>query len=339
MKQSLAVKYRPKIFEDVYGQDVIITILKKQLESRSFKNCYLFCGSSGCGKTTVARIFANEINNHEGSPIEIDAASNNGVDNVKNIISSAKERSLDSEYKIYIIDECHSITNQGWQAFLKCIEEPPAYTIFIFCTTDPQKMPATILNRCMRFNFSKIKPALIEERLATICNLESIENYKDSIEIISKSSNGQLRDAIANLEKVVDYDRSLDAEKTLFILGRYSYIKLVALMNNLIDGNESEVIKSLEDSSSEISDWKYFSDLLLTFCLDVYKYCVLKEIRATEIPSVYESELIRLTNFNDANKYYGYVTRRLLELKNMVKSDNYPYNSIQAILLQIARCE
>lgn len=339
LKQSLAVKYRPKTFEEVYGQDVIITILKRQLEQKNFKNCYLFCGSSGCGKTTVARIFANEINNHMGSPIEIDAASNNGVDNVKSIVALAKERSLDSEYKIYIIDECHSITVQGWQAFLKCIEEPPAYTIFIFCTTDPQKLPGTILNRCMRFNFSKIKPELIQDRLSIICEKEGIQNYKDTIEVISTSSNGQLRDAIANLEKVVDYDRNLNIETTLSVLGRYSYVKLFYLMDSIIDGKESDVIKYLEDASSEISDWKYFVDMYLSFCIDLYKYCVLREIRATGIPSMYENEVLRLVNFNDSNKYYGYVMGRLLELKNMVKSDNYPYSSIQTVLLQIARCE
>ena len=152
--EALAVKYRPKTFEDVVSQNAIIRILRKQIELKQFKNCYLFCGASGCGKTTVARIFANAINQGNGNPIEIDAASNNGVDNVRQLIKTASERSLDSEYKIIIIDECHALTTQAWQAFLKCIEEPPMYTIFIFCTTDPQKIPTTIINRTMRFNFS-----------------------------------------------------------------------------------------------------------------------------------------------------------------------------------------
>ena len=111
--ESLAVKYRPKLFEEVCSQESIIKILRRQLELKQFKNTYLFCGASGCGKTTVARIFANEINKGIGSPIEIDGASNNGVDNVKSIIKSASERSIDSEYKIYIIDECHALTNQA----------------------------------------------------------------------------------------------------------------------------------------------------------------------------------------------------------------------------------
>ena len=133
--ESLARYYRPKTFEEICGQDSIIKILKRQLDLKEFKNTYLFCGSSGCGKTTTARAFANAINNGVGNSIEIDAASNNGVENVRNLIKTASERAVDSEYKIIIIDECHSLTSQAWQAFLKCIEEPPTYTIFIFCNT------------------------------------------------------------------------------------------------------------------------------------------------------------------------------------------------------------
>ena len=339
MAQSLATKYRPHDFATVVGQEMIVSILKKQLELGSFKNCYLFCGSSGCGKTTLARIFANEINKGKGNPIEIDAASNNGVDNVKSIVANASQRAIDSEYKIYIIDECHMITVQGWNAFLKCIEEPPAYTIFIFCTTDPQKIPATIINRCMRFNFSKIRSELIFTRLCQICEAENIKNYSDSVEIISRSSNGQLRDAIANLEKVVDYGSDLDIETTLSVLGRYSYVKLFDLMDKIIDGNEGDVITYLEEAAENITDWKYFSDMFLGFCLDLFKYATLHNIYVTSIPSVYKDKVDQLVNFQDANKYYSYVMNKLLELKNMIKTDNYPFYSIQTILLQIARCE
>lgn len=339
MTQSLAVKYRPKTFEEVVGQEVIISILKRQLESESFKNCYLFCGSSGCGKTTVARIFANYINKGCGNPIEIDAASNNGVERVKSLVASASERSLDSQYKIFIIDECHSITIQGWQAFLKCVEEPPPYTIFIFCTTDPQKMPNTILNRCMKFNFSKIDSKEIIKRLALICNLEGITSYEDSLEVISHSSNGQMRDAIANLEKVSDYQKNLNIDLTLTILGKYSYVKLFELMNAIIDGNEILLLSNLDSAFSDLTDWKYFVDNLLQFILDLSKYALLKNLEVTTIPSVYKVEMDRLVNFPDSPKYYAYVLNRVLELKNMVKDDNYPYLTVQAILLQIARCE
>ena len=130
--RSLATIYRPVDFDSVKSQESIIKILKRQLELEQFSNVYLLCGPSGCGKTTVARIFANEVNKGKGIPIEIDAASNNGVDNIRNIIDAADGRSLDSEYKIFIIDECHMLTTQSWNALLKTIEEPPKYTIFYF---------------------------------------------------------------------------------------------------------------------------------------------------------------------------------------------------------------
>ena len=111
---SLATLYRPDKFEDVCGQSITVSILNKEIQEDSIGNCYLFCGPSGCGKTTIARIFASRINNNQGNPIEIDAASNNGVDNIKNIVKSSKERSIDSKYKVYIIDECHALTSQAW---------------------------------------------------------------------------------------------------------------------------------------------------------------------------------------------------------------------------------
>ncbi|MBQ6632027.1 MAG: AAA family ATPase, partial [Romboutsia sp.] len=170
---SLYLKYRPKDFNGVIGQESIIKILKQQLDTDNIFNCMIFSGVSGTGKTTVARIFADEVNKHCGYPIEIDAASNNGVDNVKQIVSSAAERSINSEYKVYIIDEAHMLSTQAWNAFLKTIEEPPKYTIFIFCTTDPHKIPETIQNRCMRFNFTRVVPSLIEQKLDFICRSEN----------------------------------------------------------------------------------------------------------------------------------------------------------------------
>ena len=133
MAQTLAVKYRPKTFEEVAGQTITTKIINKVLEKQTFKNAYLFTGPSGCGKTSMSRLFAKYINNGVGEPIEIDAASNNGVDQVRAIIESANQRSLTGTYKIYIIDECHMITSAGWNAFLKGIEETPEYKIFIFC--------------------------------------------------------------------------------------------------------------------------------------------------------------------------------------------------------------
>ncbi len=338
-QSSLPVKYRPHNFGDVCGQDIIIKVLQRQLELKSFKNCYLFCGSSGCGKTTIARIFANEINGGFGHPIEIDAASNNGVDNVKNIVASASERALDSEYKIYIVDEAHMLTIQAWNAFLKCIEEPPAYTIFIFCTTDPQKIPSTILNRCMRFNIEKIDSTTIRNRLLHICEEEGAKNYYDTCDYISKNSNNQMRDAISNLEKVLDFGDELSMDATYRILGKCSYELMFAMLNNMIDGNEKEMLTTLNSVMATITDPRVLSEQMLGFIIDVNKYIVFGDVSMTQIPTAYEESCKAVTNFEDAKGYYNYVMRKLIELKGMMKNDISPIYTLQTVLLQIARCE
>ena len=171
--KTLAVKYRPKTFDDVTEQTSIKIILEQQLEYGETKNAYLFVGGAGTGKTTTARIFANEINKGIGVPVELDAASNSSVEDVRSIIQQAKTKSLDSEYKVFIIDECHSLSNTAWQAFLKLIEEPPAKSIFIFCTTNPEKIPKTILSRVQRYDFKRISHKGIVDRLRYIIEQEN----------------------------------------------------------------------------------------------------------------------------------------------------------------------
>lgn len=337
--ESLAVRYRPQKFEDVCSQTSIIKILTRQLELNEIKNTYLFCGASGCGKTTIARIFANEINGGVGNPIEIDGASNNGVDNVKTIIKAAAERSIDSKYKIYIVDECHALTNQAWQAFLKCIEEPPMYTIFIFCTTDPQKIPATILNRVMRFNFNRISSDMIKNRLCYISQCEHYTNYIESCDYISRICNGQMRDAISLLEKCASYDTDLTLDNVLQALGNYSYDVFFDLVNFMIDGNITESLKIISYLYNQGNDLKLFVDQFLTFCLDIMKYSLTGSYEITKIPSNMETRLKNSINFKDANKYYYYLVDKLLELKNMLKNDNEVKSTVEVMITSICRCQ
>lgn len=338
MAEALAVKYRPRTFSEVCSQASIVKILQRQIDSAVFKNAYLFAGASGCGKTTCARIFANAINKGIGSPIEIDGASNNGVENVKNIIRVAQERSIDSKYKIYIIDECHSLTSQAWQAFLKCIEEPPTYTIFIFCTTDPQKIPETILNRVQRFTFNRIPVDVIKDRLSYICRQEGFTNYEDSIDYLARISDGGMRAAISLLDKCAGYSNDLSINNVLNSLGNYSYDTFFELINYVIDGAEAPVLKLISDFYDEGNDLKLFVDQFLSFCMDVNKYALFKTCDVTRIPKSMEPKLVGSTNFDNAEKYYSYVLDKLLQLKNMLKNDSNPRTTIEIVLLQITRC-
>lgn len=220
--QTLATKYRPSTFEDVCEQSSTKTILQNQLRTGTFKHAYLFTGPAGCGKTTCARIFAKEINGGRGNALEMDAASNSGVDDVRNIIQQAQTQSIDSEYKVFIIDECHAISNAGWQAFLKLIEEPPAKSIFIFCTTDPQKIPATILSRVQRFSFNRINIPTIYENLAKIADFEALKPSKsmlDALYYIAELSDGGMRDAITLMDKCLSYKRDFNRDDVSDVIG------------------------------------------------------------------------------------------------------------------------
>lgn len=336
MINNLAVKYRPANFGDVVSQQSIIKILEKQLELKEYSNVYLFAGPSGCGKTTLARIFANRINNNCGTPIEIDAASNNGVDNIREIIKSAKERSLDSEYKIYIMDECHMLTIQSWNALLKIIEEPPKYTIFMFATTDPQKIPSTIQNRVMRFNLSRIPSVEIKNRLFYICKNENFINYEDSCDYISRICNNQMRDAISMLEKCSTYNIDLDIENVMEALGIYSYDIYVDLCDAVIDCNIGKTLSLLNYAYNCGNDMKLFIDNFLIFIIDICKYCIYnKNIATTKLPSNLEKSIEKIINFNSPEKYYIYLIDKILELKNIIKMDSNIKGTIDAFFIKI----
>lgn len=335
--KSLATQYRPKTFEEVCSQKSVIKILKRQLELKQFLNCYLFCGSSGVGKTTLGRIFANEINKGKGNPIEIDGASNNGVDNVKAIIKSASERSVDSEYKVYIIDECHALTNQAWQAFLKCIEEPPTYTIFLFCTTDPQKIPDTILNRVQRFNLTRINQKDIKERLEYVCKNEGFKNYEESCDYISKISNGGMRDALAYLDKASSYSDDLSINNVLDALGNYSYDTFFDLTNTIIDGNEEEIINIVDNVFNSGKDLKLFIDQYLDCCLDLSKFCLFQDLAVTKFPTSLLEKVKYCTGIENNRKYFNSLVDKVLDIRNLTKTDSNPKTAITVMLLQFSR--
>lgn len=338
--ESLAVQYRPKKFEDVCGQGATITILKKQLELRDFKNAYLFVGPSGVGKTTLARIFANGINNGIGQSIEIDAASNNGVDNVKSIVASAQERSLDSEYKIYIIDEAHMITTAGWNAFLKCIEEPPQYTIFIFCTTDVQKVPETITNRVQRFNLTKLSLPEIHHRLEHIlsCELGVDVDYYDfgeCLEYIAKVADGSMRQAISYLEKCWDYSKEFTINDVFEVLGNYPLTLFFDLTNMLIDKDSASIIRLIDSVYNKGQDLRLFIDSYLTFILDLSKYCLFKDLMCTQIPKSYINDVNYVTDDGNQVKYFISLQNKILDIKNLIKYDTSIYTTLLVSLLNI----
>lgn len=276
MSESLAVRYRPKKFSDVVEQGATKAILSYQLKTGEIKNAYLFCGGAGTGKTTCARIFANEINHGVGVPIELDAASNNSVDDVRNIIQQAKTTSLDSEYKVFIMDEVHALSNSAWQAMLKILEEPPKKSIFIMCTTDPQKIPKTILSRVQRFEFQRISQAGIQDMLEYILKEETcqaiIDENRQALEYIAKLANGGMRDAITILDKCLSYTVELTPQSVSETMGLVGYDLLMQFVENYISRNEEVCLELIRKVYMSGMDLKLFIKQLTEFVLDIYKY-------------------------------------------------------------------
>ena len=328
--ETLAVKYRPQRLDDVVEQDIIKHILSNQLKTKKIKNAYLFVGSAGTGKTTTARIFANELNNFKGGIIEIDGASNNGVDDIREIIDSSKYQSINSEYKIFIVDECHSISSAGWQSFLKTLEEPSMKTIYILCTTDPQKIPATILSRVQRYDFQKISLNGIVGRLKYILDKEySYYPLNDEIiQFIAKQSMGGMRDAISLMEKCLGYltpdKRYLTIEEVIDILGTVDYETMFNLFRCLIyEGiEEKELFNIIEGIFNAGKDLKLFIKNFLSYILDILKYYYTKDLNNTLIPptATWKERLTNICNQDDTMiKDIKFILKDILTLNNAIK--------------------
>ena len=330
--KALAVKYRPQTFEEVTEQEILTTILKQQISSKQIQHCYLFCGPAGCGKTTCARIFANEINGGQGIPVELDAASNNGVEDVRNIIQQAQTKSLDSEYKVFIIDECHSLSNAGWQAFLKLLEEPPAKSIFIFCTTDPQKIPKTILSRVQRYDFQRISQQGIVHRLQYILANENIivdQSNIDAIEYIAKLADGGMRDAISLADKCLAFTDELTLETVVKVLGVVDYEEMFKFTDTIIENKLNESIQLIESVYTSGKDLKQFVKQYIQFLLDIQKYAIGCDWKYISLP--------RLSQYEEWLKGCGaYEFDRCFELLDcMLKINNkIKYSSVPKCVIE-----
>lgn len=336
-KQSLATKYRPSRFEDLTEQSAIKDILTNQIETKTFQHGYLFTGPAGTGKTTSARIFANMMNEGKGNPIEVDAASNSGVDNIRRIIDDAKKKPLDAEYKIFIIDECHSLSNGAWQAMLKLLEEPPKFSIFILATTDPQKIPATILSRVQRFQFNKISNQGIVDRLDNILNKE-LELYpkciyweSDAIEYIAKVSNGGMRDAITLMDKCLSLSNELTLDNVLKTIGSESYETFFNFLHRLSNKYEDS-ISYIDEVFNAGKDVKQFMKEFGKFILDVEKYLIYESTDYINIPATSE-------NINELNVLQTYrnevfdVMELVVSINNKIKWDSDPKTLIELEIL------
>lgn len=344
--QALYRRLRPQRFEDVAGQDHIIRTLQNQIENNRINHAYLFCGTRGTGKTTTAKIFARAINCvGEGikpcnecsvckpilqgtsvNVIEIDAASNNGVDNIRDIIEEVKYPPTDCRYKVYIIDEVHMLSAGAFNALLKTLEEPPEYVVFILATTDPQKMPVTVLSRCQRFDFHRIDKDTMVRVLKEYMQEENADVTDEAIEYIAELSDGAMRDALSVLDQCISFyfDQSVTADKVMEITGSVDkavFFELTDAMNNSDGGRCMDIIDRVVLQGRDIGQFvadiiTHFRNILLAVSID-------GETKALDYSKDYVSRL-RKQGQSVGYEYVLSLITSFSELANQIKFSANP---------------
>ena len=356
---ALYRKYRPVDFDSVYGQEEVVTVIKNAINNNMVSHAYLFCGPRGTGKTTIAKIIARMVNCEnliDGKPcgkcyncinflnsndiVEIDAASNNGVDEIRELRDKINLVPSNAKYKVYIIDEVHMLTTQAFNALLKTLEEPPAHVIFILATTEPHKIPLTIASRCQKFRFTKINSKKIVDRLSEIAKLENITASEDVLYEIARISDGGMRDAINFLDQLVAYDNKVITLDDIYkVNGSVSYNDIYLLLKSIVENNKVEIIKFFDMFDSSGKDINKFASELILFLKDVILYNNTKLLSDIDIKNeniilvneLYDSKIVYelIEKLNEIQNYLRISTHGCILFMTMILkfSDNYFGNS------------
>lgn len=292
--KALYRSYRPQNFEELAGQQHIVKTLKNAVKQNKIAHAYLFCGPRGTGKTTVAKILAKAINctceNKENIPcdecencisimngthpdiVEIDAASNNGVDEVRDLIEKVKYAPIEGKYKVYIIDEVHMMSTGAFNALLKTLEEPPAHVVFVLATTEPHKILPTIISRCQRFDFSKINDQSIVERLETVLEGENIQCEREALELVASLADGGMRDALSILEQCLAYSSHLTVKDINEIYGIVSSAQKLSFLKSLMNKDIPVILNRIEEMFQTGIDVKRLTTDLIDILKDIIIY-------------------------------------------------------------------
>lgn len=319
--KALYRKYRPTSFSQVVGQDDIITILKNSIINETFAHAYLFSGSKGTGKTSVAKILAKTLNcenNSKGEAcnncasckiingshdemdiLEIDGASNNGVEEIRSIRNNISVLPMNLRYKIYIIDEVHMLTTAAFNALLKTLEEPPKHIIFIFATTEPYKIPETIISRCQWFQFEKISQDNLIKVFSGILVKEKISFESEALAELALLCQGSLRDGINSLEKVFNFSNELTLKSVTKLYGIISINKKLAFLQAILNHNVSEIVLILDEINDYFSDFKKFLIEIMTLIQDIIIYRLSQNIKISKYLNLSEINIFSCVEEKD----------------------------------------
>lgn len=360
MNDTLYNKYRPVTFDDVVGQDVIVTTLKNQIITNKVGHAYLFCGTKGTGKTTVAKIFARAVNcnfRQDANPcnkcesceaslnrssiniVEMDAASNKGIDNIRNLKNEIEYAPMNGDkYKIYILDEVHELSNDAFSALLKTLEEPPEYVIFILATTNVEELPDTILSRCQRYNFNRIKLSSIVENLEKIAKLENINIDKEALIYIAEKSDGSMRDSISKLDRcrLIDENETLTREKVASILGLVDDTTFKDLLFSIHNTNIENMVNIIATSLDNGKDILQFTNDLIWHIRNVLLVKDLKEVNsALNISENHFMELKEESEIFTRQKLIFYI-RELSKVVNSMRYDENRRVTLESNLIKLS---
>ena len=355
-KRALYREYRPITFSEVIGQDHITTILKNQVKEHNFSHAYLFCGSRGTGKTSSAKILSRAVNclhNENGEPcgkceacrialegtadiIEIDAASNNGVDNVRDLIDQSQFAPLQLNYRVFIIDEVHMLSTAAFNALLKTLEEPPAHVMFILATTEPQKLPATIISRCQRFDFHRLTIAHIISRLDTVLRNVGAEIEPDGLRLIARAADGGMRDALSLADQCLSFcGNHVTKQDVLDTLGSVGQETLMEMAKAVFQQDAAKCLAVLNNVIREGRDIAVFTSDLNSFfrSLLLAKTCG----NCSDILDVTEDQMDQLLKIAEkvSESQILYALEKLIEAQTNLRYFSAPRILIEAALVRV----
>lgn len=350
---GFARKYRPQKFSEVVGQEIVVKILENSLKKGKLSHAYIFSGPKGVGKTSTARILAKALNctNPQNKPcdqcpsciavkegmamsvIEMDAASHTSVENIRDLRETVRYSSAQGFYKVYIIDEAHMLSQSAFNAFLKTLEEPPPHVVFVLATTEPRKIPLTVLSRCQHLQFRRIPVSVIKERLKTICSIEGINATDEALYAIAVNSEGSMRDALMLLDQITSFTENITQQDVNLLTGETDIKILYELADSLIDGNREKIILLVEELNNTGTDFKLLTKDLIHF---LRNSLIAKITKSSLHLSETLTREIQNLNRKTSEEHLVLLIKDLINSEPAIKSSFFPRIAFEITLLKLS---
>ena len=334
---ALYRKYRPQSFKEVLGQEHIVSVLENEAKTGKFAHAYLFSGSRGTGKTTIARIFAKEIGVSSEDIYEMDAASNRGIDDIREIRDAVNILPYSSKYKVYIVDEVHMLTKEAWNAFLKTLEEPPSHAIFIMATTEEHKVPDTAVSRCECFAFKRPSHAILANNILKVAKKEGYELEKSSAALIASLAEGSFRDALSILQKAINSsgDKKLSAKEIAKVLGAPKTTLIFNILESVSEQNAEKGLQAVKKVSEANVEMSVFLKMILRYLRFVLLIRFSKDMTEFIKSEVGEDDFSKLAQLGQSAKHLNSKTLlAFLEAASLQKYADIPELPIEFAIIE-----